>query len=188
MVWFSPPLRLLLGCLASVFVRAGLLHWLRASGIVGFVNDCRGRLQILCLLLPFRVGFFFWDILLSNQGFLLSKGRVQRNNFYLLFIYYIFSLSGEALFSPLPRCPDFLRFVPVLPSVLLGFSHDCSSTFPSRLSSCRLGAPGVCCGRLNYPLFWMALRFGVLYGGELLFQLDPCGTGTGSRLLLWICS
>ena len=34
----------------------------------------------------------------------------------------------------------------------------------------------------------MALHFGVLYGGELLFQLDPCGTGTGSRLLLWILS
>ena len=59
MVWFSPPLRLLLGCLASVFVRAGLLHWLRASGIVGLVDDCRGRLQSLDDLMSFAA-FSSW--------------------------------------------------------------------------------------------------------------------------------
>ena len=45
-----------------------------------------------------------------------------------------------------------------------------------------MGAP--CAAEVPSVLECMALRFGVLYGGELLFQLDPFGTGTGSRLLL----
>ena len=73
------------------------------------------------------------------------------------------------------------------------FLYTCSSTFPVVIDFrsilahhiSELWVGGSHSRRIAYLC---SPEAELVCGGEMLFQLDPCGTGTGSRLLLWILS